>query len=151
MARPFLVLTISLLIVIEVGAAASEPISPSLGPIALDMTRAEVERALGRPRRTIRTGDLLDPELRFPGIVVWLYGDTGRVGSVRSTDRRYCTMSGVCPGALAESASQALGPRDGGHELGEGDNDYPVASETCWLRVHVTEGVVKTLEILCQP
>jgi len=127
-----------------------EPIKPELGGVALGDIRGAVEKRLGKPRRVTSTGDALTPELRFPGITVWLWKGGG-VAQIRSTSPRYCARSPVCPGASASAAATALGPPQEGPRIREGVNSYTVAAEACWLEVLVGKAVVTSLELKCQP
>jgi hypothetical protein len=92
----------------------------------------------------------LAPELRYPGITVWLWSGGG-VEQIRSTSTRYCVRATVCPGASANAAANALGPPQEGARIRDGVNSYTVAAEACWLEVVVDKAVVTSLELKCQP
>ena len=130
--------------------AAEAAFPAKLGPIALGQSRTSVETSLGKPRTTIRTGDVLDPELKYRGLTIWITHDS-RVGGIRSTSPGYCTTDGICPGMPMAAAKKRVGMTRSGKSLTDGSNEYAVTAEACWLAIAVAKSAVVSLELKCQP
>lgn len=85
----------------------------SIGPVALDLTAADVTAKLGQPART------LSPERTIPGRLIWdtpplvLYvdpSDTNKIIGVAIGDRKYRTDKGIGFGSSMGALLLAYGP-----------------------------------------
>lgn len=125
----------------------SAEIAPSLGKVSLGLSRVQVEEALGKPLRVLKTGDALDPEYRYEGLSVWFWDGEG-VAQIRSTSKVHCLGNGICPGASRGTIDSALGKpiSQDGDVL-----HYLVKAEACWLEVALSGAIASSLEIRCQP
>jgi hypothetical protein len=127
-------------------------LAPRLGNISIGDTQAAVTELLGEPTRRIATGDAIGPRFEYSGFEV-AFWDGGPVAHIRSTDAKYCTSSGVCPGTPFAQAVVRLGrsisevdadPKDGRY-------DYAIDAESCWLEVMIVSKMIESLTIACQP
>jgi hypothetical protein len=131
----------------------SRILGPRIGPVLLGFTRAQVEAELGRPDLVVPTGDVLDPEIRYPGFTVWLEKG-GKVAKLRSTNPKYCLPGNVCPGASVASVRASLGSPLEGSVPGAGLITYPVISsvdERCLAEIALQEELVVRVEVNCLP
>jgi len=137
-------------LVLALGASIASPDAElSLGDIVLGQSEASVVRALGQPKsRTDRDSDYLPVRLTYPGITVLL--DEQGVGGLISTDKRFCTPAGVCPGIPLATAKQIYGPA-WVTEIVEGSPVGYVYGDGCWLEFSLESGNVQTIELACSP
>jgi hypothetical protein len=123
----------------------------SLGGVSLGDSRAAVEAKLGEPPRREKTGDVVDPQYHYAGLVVGFLAEGDRsVAHVRSTSTTYCSDTGVCPGMSTARATAVLNAAYGRVQLVNGDNQINVQIDTCWLNIHVARGRVEWLALNCQ-
>lgn len=121
----------------------------SLAGIVLGQSETSVVRALGEPKsRTYGDSDYLPVRLTYSGITVLL--DEQGVGGLISTDKRFCTPAGVCPGISLAMAKQIYGPA-WVTEMVEGSPVGYVHGDGCWLEFSVESGMVQTIELACSP
>jgi hypothetical protein len=139
------------------GLAAAEPsiprvLGPRIGSIYLGLTRSQVEAELGKPERVVSTGGALDPEIRYPGLTIWLRNNEN-VMQLRSTNPRHCLPGNVCPGSTAASVLASIGQPQEGAALRAGINTYPVIfrnEEHCWAEITLENNLVSVVEIKCR-
>ena len=145
----------ALLLVIANTASAGEPSlvkdsELSLGGVAIGDTEASVLRRLGQPVRRIDASDVLDTQLEYEGLTVWL-GEGHRVGEVLSVSKRHGTPSGVCPGMSFAQARKKYGqPLAASREDGD-FMEYTSSGTSCWLQFAVDEGRIASVRAECQP
>lgn len=148
-------LRFALLLLIANTAWAGEPSlvedrELSLGGVAIGDTEAAVLRRLGQPVRRIDTGDVLDTQLEYEGLTVWL-GEWQRVVEVLSVSKRHCTPSGVCPGmSFAQARKKYRQPLAASREDGD-FMEYTSAGSSCWLQFAVDKGRIASVRAECQP
>ena len=145
--------TLALLtLVLTAQSNASEPPkeTTSIGGVRIGATKEELAH-LGTPI-VRRTGDAADPEWRFNnGLVVLFWAGEDEVVHVESRARSVCTDTGVCPGMSAAHLNQLLGPDVMGQYPVDGEHEYATTYDTCWLNVAVSDGVVRSIALVCQP
>jgi hypothetical protein len=128
----------------------STALAPRIGPIFLGLSRSQVEAALGKPQRVVSTGDVLDPEIRYSGLSIWLW-ERGKVAELRSTNPKFCLAGNICPGASVSTVVSKIGIPQGSSGLQEGTNAYPVAADACWAEIDVKKDQVSEVRVKCQP
>lgn len=138
-------LSVVCVLTLSAGAHSAE-IAPSLGKVSLGLSQTQVEAALGKPLRVIKTDDALDPEFQYQGLKVWFWDGKG-VAQIRSTSKTHCLNGGICPGATRASIESKLGK-----PIAQNGNviHYPVQSEACWLEVTFSGATASSMEIACQ-
>jgi hypothetical protein len=121
----------------------------ALGGIALGQPEEAVIQALGSPiSRTVGDSDYLPIQLSYPGITVRL--DEQGVGGIVSTDKRFCTPAGVCPGTPLVNAQRLYGPAWVSETTGGSPVGY-VYGDGCWLEFKLKSGKVQVVELACSP
>lgn len=138
------------ILLLALATATSSPVTElALGGIALGQSEAAVVQALGSP--TSRTGgdsDYLPVKLSYPGFTVLL--DEQGVGGLISTDKRFCTPAGVCPGTSLAKAQRVYGSFWATEIVGGALVGY-VYGDGCWLEFELKSDMVQTVELACSP
>ena len=146
---PLLALLTALIAALSIAAEPTRATS-SIGGVGIGTTKSQLAH-LGAPTVS-RTGDALDPEWRFTnGLVVFFWSDQDGVAQVESHAPSVCTDTGVCPGDSAARLNELLGSDMAGEYASDGEHQYPAAYDTCWLDVAVSDGVVQSIALACQP
>ena len=121
----------------------------ALGGIALGQSEAAVVQVLGKPTSRTEIGsDYLPIKLSYPGITVML--DEQGVGGLISSDKRFCTPAGVCPGTSLAQAKRLYGSA----WVTETVDGLPVGyvyGDGCWLAFELKSGTVRAVELACSP
>ncbi|WP_457095894.1 hypothetical protein [Lysobacter sp. P5_B9] len=121
----------------------------SLGSIVLGQSEASVVELLGQPQsRTEGGSDYLPTKLSYPGFTVLL--DEQGVGGLISTNGKFCTPAGACPG-MAYAKVQRIYGAALVTELIKGSPVGYVYGEGCWLEFTQKAGKVQTIEVACSP
>ncbi len=132
----------------QIGGSTVPGTELSLGGVVLGDTPAHVQAVLGKPARSSPEEGAYDLRFQYPGLEI-VFG--GGAQTIISTDPAYCTPAGACPGMSLKHLENLYGL--GVHQRRSiGDSVlYSSPSEECFIQALVTENVVKTLVVLCQP
>lgn len=122
----------------------------AIGGVTLGQSEDSVVRSLGKPtsRRTAQATDYLPITLAYPGFTVEL--DEQGVGRVLSSNGRFCTPAGVCPGMRFAEAQRIYGPAMAVEQVDAAPKGY-VFGDGCWLAFVVRSDEIETIEVACTP
>lgn len=120
-----------------------------LGGIALGEPETSLAQRLGPPvDREENDGDYLPLRLSYRGLVVQL--DEQGVGGMISTDGRFCTPAGACPGMPYARVKAIYGAALVTETVNGATVGY-VHGDGCWLEFAQRAGRVSAIELACSP
>lgn len=137
------------LLLLALATASTSDQELSLGTIVLGQLEASVVKVLGQPQsRTDVGSDYLPTKLSYPGFTVLL--DEQGVGGLISTNKKFCTPAGACPGMPYVKVQRIYGSALA-TELVDGFPVGRVYGNGCWLEFTQKAGKVQTIEVACSP
>jgi hypothetical protein len=121
----------------------------TLGDIALGDAKSKLIRRLGEPVR--RSINPVSVELEYEGLSFSLDEQEERIWGMESRRADYCTPSGLCPEMTVAEAENIYGTatisdREDGRFL-----EYYNTQTACWLKIGVSDDIIKSVAIACQP
>lgn len=117
--------------------------------IRLEDSEKTVTARLGRPPRTSHLEDYIHTRYEYPGLSVGFAMDS--VGEIESTDPRYCTEQGLCPGDSLATMRRLYGePQTVNREEGP-LLEYITPDCTCWYQFSAKAEKIEMVRIVCQP
>lgn len=137
------------LLLLALATASPSDRELSLGGIVLGQSEVAVVQALGPPpSRTDGGADYLPTHLSYPGLTVLL--DEQGVGGLVSSNRKFCTPAGACPGMPYAKVQRIYGPALV-TQLVDGSPVGYVYGDGCWLEFTQKAGKIQTIEVACSP
>lgn len=117
--------------------------------IRLEDSEKAVTATLGRPLRTSHPEDYIHTRYEYPGLSVGFAMES--VGEIESTDPRYCTAQGLCPGDSLATMRRLYGePQTVNREEGP-LLEYITPDWTCWYQFSAKADKIEMVRIVCQP
>jgi len=137
------------LLLLALAAAVPADKELSLGGVVLGQSEVSVVEALGQPQSRIDGGsDYLPIKLTYPGFIVLL--DEQGVGGMLSSNKKFCTPVGVCPGMSYDQA-QRIYRSALSTQLVDGAPVGFMHGDGCWLEFAQKGGKVQAIEVACAP
>ena len=137
------------LLLLALATASTSDRELSIGAIVLGQSEVSVVEVLGQPQsRTDGGSDYLPTNLSYPGFTVLL--DEQGVGGIISTNKKFCTPAGACPGMSYAEVQRIYGSALA-TEFVDGSPVGYVYGDGCWLEFTQTAGKVQTIEVACSP
>jgi hypothetical protein len=147
-------LLLALIFILPALGCASKPGKPDahslgIGGITLDDSEKTVAAKLGEPAKKHEQADYIDMQYEYAQLTIGFASES--VGEITSSNPRYCTDQGLCPGDPTSKMRRLYGAlietnREHGSFL-----EYYTAETTCWYQFSAKKTQIESVAIICQP